>query len=130
MSQVVVSIDGEPDVTIVIRDKSDRFKSWERRGLYESVDASEGKGVAVRELELMRRMSAHIIRSWSLEASPPRVELKDSGEIIYTDLGVYDQLDADIEAAIMLHAGPMVKQLQLNFGASPDKKSPTKPSGG
>lgn len=127
MTQLTVPIEGEEDIVIVLRDKSDRFKSWERRGLYESFDKLEG-GVAIKELYLMRQMSAHIVRSWSLDVPPPTVEYKN-GEIVYSNLKCYDDLDADVEAAIMLVAGPMVEKLKLNFAPSQDKASPTKPVG-
>lgn len=128
MSQLVVPIEGAEDVTITIRDRSDRFKSWERRGLYETFDKVEG-GLAVKELQLMRTMSAHIIRSWSLPTTPPSVKYQD-GVITYSDLDNWDDMDADVEGAVLQLCGPFVKSLQLNFSPSPDKASPTKPSDG
>ena len=110
-----------------VRDTSERFKSWERRGLYERFDATEG-GMAIKELTVIRYMIAHLLRDWSLDLPLPKA-VYTTGSISYENLDSLDQLDTDMEDELLAVGAKWTKQIAINFAPQPDPESPTKPSG-
>jgi hypothetical protein len=119
--------DGEPDRWVNLRSHNQRFKAGERRMLYEFVDTVNAQSPS-GSLSLLRRIIAHIVESWYLEVSPPRVVWKDGVLVGYENLESLDELDTDVEDELLIEAKWWMDKIAINFGPSPDKESPTKPS--
>lgn len=109
-----------------LREPTDKFKSWERRSLYSEYDRVEG-GSVVKELRLTHFMVCHLLRDWSLDLPRPSVTYKD-GDVVYENLASLDQLDFDLENELLVVAAARLKEISINFAASPEPESPTEPS--
>lgn len=120
--------DGEPDRWVNLRSHSQKFKAGERRLLYEFADSVESKS-ASGSLALLRRIIAHIVEDWYLDVRHPKVVWKDGKIIGYESLDSLDELDTDVEDELLVEAKWWMDKIAINFGPSPDKSSPTPPSG-
>ena|SRR5690606_13505206 len=120
--------DGEPDRWVNLRSHNQRFKAGERRMLYEFVDTVDEKSPS-GSLALLRRIAAHIIEGWYLDIPHPRVVWKDGRIVGYENLDALDEVDTDVEDLILIEAKWWMEKIAINFGPTPDKDSPTKPSG-
>lgn len=123
--------DGEAQGWVLLRGRGDKFKSGERRALYAYVDELKGAGVGdiTMNMDLVRRMIAHLIRDWSFDLPRPQA-LVTAGQVTgYEHLESLDQLDTVAEDELMSHASIWLKQIAVDFrpgGQGPE--TPTAPS--
>ena len=120
--------DGERWVNL--RDKDKRFKSGERKKLYEVYDGLTGGDVS-KQLALVQHILAHLIEDWSLEMPHPRIELANGsyGEISYLHMDSLDNVDTDMENELLSVAAGWLNQISINFTPTTDPASPTEVSG-
>jgi hypothetical protein len=122
---------GEPERWMQLRDKNERFKSGERRKLYEVHAQAQASGLPpqIQELTLLRHMASHLVHSWSLSVPPPRAVMTH-GDVLYEHMESLDELDVDMENELFAVCLEWVNQIAISFKPSPDSESPTGPSAG
>lgn len=121
--------EGSPGGWMLLRGPGDRFKSGERKALYEYVDELRAAGVGdiSQNLQLVRRMIAFILRDWSFDLPKPHAIVAGGTVTGYEYLEALDDLDTDAEDELLLHAGRWLKQIAVNF--SPGGQNPESPTG-
>lgn len=123
--------EGEENVWVQFRPKKQRFTGGERRAIYKFLDEvrESGAGGLYMQYELLRRISLHLIHSWSVDGLPcPRVTIVKGAVTGYENEESMDALDDDVEKWILAYANEWAEKLALNFAPDPDLASPTKPS--
>lgn len=122
--------DGESPGWILLRGRGDKFKAGERRALYAYVDELKAGGVGdiSMNMDLVRRMIAHLLRDWSLDLPRPTANVVNGQVVGYEHLEILDQLDTDFEDELLLRAGEWLRQIAVNFQPTSKPESPTAPS--
>uniref|UniRef100_UPI003F4999B9 hypothetical protein n=1 Tax=Pseudonocardia sp. CA-138482 TaxID=3240023 RepID=UPI003F4999B9 len=114
-----------------LREHNLKFKSGERRALYEKVDSLQEMGQVAGSYRLMQHIAAFIIEDWSLDVPRPQAVMAAGyGSVTFEHMESFDELDTDLEDEIFVEAGWWMGKLAINFGPTNDAASPTKPSGG
>lgn len=121
----------DSDQWVRLREHTRKFKSGERRAIYERVDSLNAElGQTGSTYRLLQHIAAFLIEDWSVELPRPQAVMASGyGSVSWENMASFDELDTDLEDVIFDEAGWWMNKIAVSFQPSNDQASPTRPSG-